>query len=126
MAKTTIDHATIQKWVEQRGGHPAHVKATGSSTDPGVLRIDFPGFSGEGKLEQIEWDQFFDSFDSNELAFIYQDRTRGGKESRFNKLVSRANVDLGRKQDATRAGKQDGTETGRQGAKQRKTGDNAG
>ena len=95
MAKTTIDHATIQKWVEQRGGHPAHVKATGSSTDPGILRIDFPGYSGEGKLEQIGWDQFFDSFDRNELAFIYQDRTRRGKESRFNKLVARANVDVG-------------------------------
>jgi hemerythrin superfamily protein len=108
MAKTTIDHATIQKWVEQRGGHPAHVKATGSSTDPGVLRIDFPGFSGEAKLEQIGWDQFFDSFDRNELAFIYQDRTRGGKESRFNKLVSRANVDLGDASAGKRARKQDG------------------
>jgi hemerythrin superfamily protein len=104
MAKTTIDHATIQKWVEQRGGHPAHVKATGSSSDPGVLRIDFPGYSGEGKLEQIGWDQFFDSFDQNELAFIYQDRTRGGKESRFNKLVSRANVEL----NGSSAGKHDG------------------
>ena len=103
MAKTTIDHATIQKWVEQRGGHPAHVKATGSSADPGILRIDFPGYSGEGKLEQIEWDQFFDSFDRNELAFIYQDGTRGGKESRFNKLVARANVDVG----GSSAGKQD-------------------
>jgi hemerythrin superfamily protein len=109
MAKTTIDHATIQKWVEQRGGHPAHVKATGSSTDPGVLRIDFPGFSGEAKLEQIGWDQFFDSFDRNELAFIYQDRTRGEKESRFNKLVSRANVDVG--------GKQSGTQTAQRGGK---------
>jgi hemerythrin superfamily protein len=112
MAKTTIDHATIQKWVEQRGGHPAHVKTTGSSTDPGILRIDFPGYSGEGKLEPIGWDQFFDAFDSNELAFIYQDRSRGGKESRFNKLVSRANVDVGDasagKQARQQAGKQDG------------------
>ena len=112
MAKTTIDHATIQKWVEQRGGHPAHVKATGSSADPGVLRIDFPGFSGEGKLEQIGWDQFFESFDRNELAFIYQDRTRGGKESRFNKLVSRANVDIGGSSAGQQAGKQGGKATG--------------
>ena len=117
MAKTTIDHATIQKWVEQRGGHPAHVKATGSSSDPGILRIDFPGFSGEGTLEQMGWDQFFDAFDSNELAFIYQDRTRGGKESRFNKLVSRANVDVGgaspRKQDGKNAGKAAGKNAGK-------------
>ena len=113
MAKTTIDHATIQKWVEQRGGHPAHVKATGSSAAPGILRIDFPGFSGQGKLEQIGWDQFFDSFDCNELAFIYQDRARGGKESRFNKLVSRANVDIG----GSAAGKQDGKPAGKRAGK---------
>lgn len=117
MAKTTIDHPTIQKWVEQRGGHPAHVKATGSSADPGVLRIDFPGFSGEGKLEQIGWDQFFESFDRNELAFIYQDRTRGGKESRFNKLVSRANVDIGGSSAGQQTGKQDGKPAGKQGGK---------
>ena len=75
---------------------------------PGDLRIDFPGFSGEGKLEQIGWDQFFDSFDRNELAFIYQDRTRGGKESRFNKLVSRANVDVSDSSTGKQAGKQAG------------------
>jgi hemerythrin superfamily protein len=113
MAKTTIDHATIQKWVEQRGGHPAHVTATGSSSDPGILRIDFPGFSGEGKLEQIGWDQFFDWFDRNELAFIYQDRTRGGKESRFNKLVSRANVDAGGASAGREADKHDGQPGGK-------------
>jgi len=117
MAKTTIDHATIQKWVEQRGGHPAHVKASGSSADPGVLRIDFPGFSGEGKLEQLGWDQFFESFDRNELTFIYQDRTRGGKESRFNKLVSRANVDIGGSSAGQQTGKQDGKPAGKQGGK---------
>lgn len=94
MAKTTIDHGTIQKWVEARGGHPAHVKATGGDGDPGILRIDFPGFSGEGKLEQLGWDQFFDSFERNGLAFIYQDRTRGGQQSRFNKLVSRETVGI--------------------------------
>ncbi len=103
MAKATIDHATIQKWVEQRGGHPAHVKATGSSADPGILRIDFPGFSGEGTLERIGWDQFFDWFDRNQLALIHQDRTRGGKPSRFNKLVSRDTVDVG----GATAGKKD-------------------
>lgn len=94
MAKTTIDHGTIRKWIEQRGGHPARVKATGGAKDPGILRVDFPGFSGKGTLEAIEWDQFFDWFDRNQLAFIYQDRTRGGQPSRFNKLVSRSTVGM--------------------------------
>ena len=86
-AKATTDHDTIRKWVEQRGGHPAHVKKTGGRRSPGVLRIDYPGFSGEDTLEPIEWDEFFSAFDKNKLAFLYQ-----GGRSRFSKLVDRATV----------------------------------
>ncbi|HEY8079393.1 MAG TPA: hypothetical protein VIF62_34920, partial [Labilithrix sp.] len=58
-AKTTTNHDEIKKWVESRGGKPARVMATGRGkksaagsrgSDPGILRIDFPGFSGEGTL----------------------------------------------------------------------------
>src|SRR5436309_14208405 len=90
-AKATIDHDQIRKWVEARGGHPAHVKRTGTRRgNPGVLRIDYPGFSGEESLERIDWDQWFDWFDRDNLAFLYQDE--GG--SRFSKLVDRGSVEL--------------------------------
>jgi iron-sulfur cluster repair protein YtfE (RIC family) len=92
MTQTTTDHETIRRWVEERGGWPARVKATGSGGDGGILRIDFPDYSGEQSLERIEWDQFFEGFDASELAFIYQDRTSRGQQSRFSKLVSRAGV----------------------------------
>ena len=88
-SKTTTDHDTIRQWVEQRGGSPARVKGTGAEGDPELLRIDFPGYSGEESLEEISWDEFFRAFEDNELAFLYQEETSGGKESRFNKLVSR-------------------------------------
>ena len=85
-AKTTTDHNTIKKWVEKRGGKPARVKGTGSGDgDPGILRIDYPGYSGEDTLEEIEWDEFFEAFEDNNLAFLYQDE---GK-SRFSKFVAR-------------------------------------
>lgn len=85
-ALRTTDHQTIQDWVEARGGHPAHVKRTGNdSQDPGILRIDYPGFSGEGSLEALDWDTWFDAFESNQLAFLYQQE----KDSRFSKLVRR-------------------------------------
>jgi hypothetical protein len=87
-AKTTTDHEEIRRWVEARGGCPAHVKGSGDDDDPGILRIDFPGFSGEN-LETLDWNDWFQAFDDNELAFIYQDKTADGHESRFNKLVSR-------------------------------------
>lgn len=92
-ANRTTDHETIMKWVEERGGWPAHVKDSGQRGDPGILRIDFEGYSGEGKLEPLDWDSWFDAFESNRLAFIFQDRTASGEQSRFSKLVKRAAED---------------------------------
>lgn len=54
----TTNHDTIKKWVEAREGKPARVKRTGDQGSAGVLRIDFPG-GEKGKLEAIEWDEFF-------------------------------------------------------------------
>jgi hypothetical protein len=87
-AKKTTDHEKIRRWVEERGGCPARVKGTGDG-DPGVLRIDYPGFSGQETLEEISWDEFFDKFEEENLAFLYQEETEGGEESRFSKLVRR-------------------------------------
>jgi hypothetical protein len=86
---TTTDHNEIQRWVEERGGHPARVKGTEKGKTAGVLRIDYPGFSGDDRLEEITWEEFFDGFEENELAFIYQDKTSDGQISRFSKLVDR-------------------------------------
>jgi len=84
-SKKTIDHREIQRWVESHGGHPATVETTRSKKDVGLIRIDFPGFSGEGSLVPVEWDEWFRKFDEQELAFVYQD----GKNTNFNKLVRR-------------------------------------
>ena len=88
-SNVTTNHAEIKRWVEERGGFPAAVKRTESKNDLGILRIDFPGFSGEDSLERVDWDSWFEKFDENELAFLHQDKTADGKVSRFNKLVSR-------------------------------------
>ena len=88
-SKTTTDHEEIRRWVEARKGHPAAVKRTERGGELGVLRIDFPGYSGEESLEHVAWDDWFEAFDENELAFLYQDKTADGHISRFNKLVSR-------------------------------------
>ncbi|PSN09167.1 hypothetical protein C7293_29880 [filamentous cyanobacterium CCT1] len=88
-SKTTTDHGTIKKWVESRGGFPATVKSTKEGDDPGLLRIDFPGYSGEDSLERIEWNDFFDKFEESNLALLYQEELKSGEESRFCKLVSR-------------------------------------
>lgn len=87
---TTTDHDFIRRWVEERGGKPARVKTTGGKDDPGILRIDFPGYSGGDTLEEIEWEEFFEKFEESKLAFLHRDITGDdGKPDRFNKFVSR-------------------------------------
>lgn len=88
-AKSTTDHDFIQRWAEERGAKPTAVKGTGGGDDPGLIRLDFPGYSGEGKLEPISWDQWFEKFDEAGLALVYQDETAEGEPSNFNKLVKR-------------------------------------
>lgn len=86
---STRDHETIRAWVEKRGGVPSMVKGTATKKDGGgILRIDFPGYSGEDSLQEISWDEFFQKFDESKLEFLYQEKTADGKESRFNKFVS--------------------------------------
>lgn len=91
-SKVTTDHEVIRKWVEERDGNPARVKATGSGDDPGLLRIDFPGYGGKESLEHIPWEDFFAKFEEKELAFLYQDEMRSGQPSRFFKFVTRENA----------------------------------
>jgi glutathione synthase/RimK-type ligase-like ATP-grasp enzyme len=83
---TTTDHKQIRKWVETRGGRPAVVKGPEGSDGEGILRIEFQ--HGD-KLEDIDWETFFETFDDRNLAFLYQDKTADNKESRFFKFVKR-------------------------------------
>ena len=87
---TTTDHEEIRKWAEARGGKPSTVAGTGKKNDSGILRIDFPGYSGKDTLEEISWEDFFKKFDESDLQFLYQEKTAAGKESRFNKFVSKS------------------------------------
>lgn len=37
----------------------------------------------------MSWDEFFEAFEENDLALVYQEETDEGEESRFAKLVNR-------------------------------------
>jgi len=94
------DHDEIREWAEERGATPSCVKGTGKRGGLGMLRLDFPGFTGEESLQPVDWDEWLEEFDKDNLALLVQDTTAGGERSNFNKLVSRQSVE--RKQ----AGKQ--------------------
>ena len=82
----TIDHDEIREWVEARGGSPATVEGTERGREAaGLLRIDFPGYSGQDTLTAIDWDEFFEKFEEEKLAFLHDPKPN----SRFSKLISR-------------------------------------
>jgi hypothetical protein len=87
-AQVTTDHDEIREWVEERQGVPASVKDTGKGDEPGVLRIDFEPRNAE--LEPISWDDFFEKFEKEKLAFLHQDRRADGSLSRFHRFVNRS------------------------------------
>jgi hypothetical protein len=87
---TTIDHEVIREWAEKRDGKPAIVKDTKREGGMAVLRIDFG--KPESKLQEISWEDFFKIFEERNLAFLYQDATADGKESRFFKFIDRENI----------------------------------
>jgi len=84
---TTTDHEKIKKWAKDRDGVSATVKETEKNGHAGILRIDFG--PREKGLEEISWEDFFRKFEEAHLAFLYQDKTKDGKVSRFHKFVAR-------------------------------------
>lgn len=84
--KTTTDHKEIRRWIEARGGRPSVVKETESRDGEGLLRVEF---RHPEKLEDVDWDTFFKTFEDRKLAFLHQDKTASGEESRFFKFVRR-------------------------------------
>ena len=92
-SRVTTDHEEIKNWAEERGAKPSCVRGTGGKNDIGILRLDFPGYTGEDKLEHISWDEWFEKFDERNLALLYQEETASGERSNFNKIVSRETAD---------------------------------
>ena len=90
-AERTRDHDKIRKWIEQRGGRPSVVRATAGKGGGGLLRIDFA--EPDDALEQVDWDEFFRTFDENDLEFLHQDKTADGKLSRFSKFIAAGSDD---------------------------------
>ena len=83
-SKTTTDRDQIRHWLEARRGRPAVVKSTrGKGDDKGVLRIDFPGYSGAGSLEEISWVKFFEKFDRKGHALGTRETAARGQRSNF-------------------------------------------
>ena len=76
----TVKHDRITAWVARRHGVPARVRST---TDAIRIKIG----NDDPRCEPISWEQWFEIFDGNNLAFVYEDPgysskvvARNGKE----------------------------------------------
>src|SRR5215469_716944 len=92
-SQTLTDHKKIQRWAEERDAAPACVRNTRRRGDIGMIRLDFPGYSGAGSLEEVSWDEWFQKFEDSNLALIVQNQTGRGEKSNFNKIVARDTVE---------------------------------
>jgi len=89
-SRILTDHDEIRQWAEERNANPACVRGTGrKKNDMGMIRLDFPGYSGARSLQEIDWDDWFRQFDDNHLALVVQDSTARGQRSNFNKIIGR-------------------------------------
>jgi len=79
--KLTADHAEIRRWVEDHGGRPGLVEVADGRNR---LAIAFEGNDDRA----VSWEEFFDRFDRESLAFAY-DPDGNGDATATAKLVSR-------------------------------------
>lgn len=83
----TRSHEVIQQWAKDRGAKPATVPGTEHEGRPGVLRFEFPG-GQKGRLMEVEWDRWFDTFDTRDLVMLFQERLSNGSRSNFFRFIS--------------------------------------
>lgn len=81
----TTNHDVIRRWAEERDGQPATVPGTEHGDHLGVLTFDFPGYGGE-RLQHVEWDEWFKTFDERRLNFLFQEQKKDGSRSNFSRI----------------------------------------
>lgn len=83
----TRSHAVIKHWAAERGATPATVPNDMHGGYLGVMRLNFPGYGGQG-LVPTSWDEWLKTFDHGEMVFIFQQQMENGQRSNFFHLAS--------------------------------------
>ena len=69
---STFDHEDIKSWAEARDARPTRLRRFESENIHDRLRFRFPDehFPDE---EDLDWEEFFDIFDTSQLEFVFED-----------------------------------------------------
>lgn len=89
----TTDHEEIRSWASRRRGVPAMMAKAQDGQPAGKLLIRFPRHlvpqTDRVKATEIPWGNFFERFDRDNLALLYQEQTTSGHTSYFFRVIER-------------------------------------
>ncbi len=78
---STYEHEDILSWAEAREARPVEVRNFNAERIQDRVRFRFPGEEYPDE-EDLEWDQFFDIFDREQLEFHFEDIADEAMENR--------------------------------------------
>ncbi|XVH32016.1 hypothetical protein ACNS7O_02210 [Haloferacaceae archaeon DSL9] len=84
----TTDRETIRRWVEDRGGRPARESGADRADAESLIIVR----EGEENGGGISWDEFFETFESENMAFVYQDLDEGDTQEWVYDLIDREEI----------------------------------
>lgn len=85
----TTDHEEIKRWAEEHNGRPAVTRHEALGGGVGIIGIDLRDFGEDEYVQPISWEDFFEQFDRQHLAFVYEQETLPGEKHWFHKFLRR-------------------------------------
>lgn len=81
--KYTADNDEIRAWMEEHGALPAVLKETSDNGEesPDMLQISFN--PNDPNMKEMDWEEFFERFENENLALVYDDATPKGEIPEF-------------------------------------------
>lgn len=84
----TIDNDEIRSWIEERGGVPATIKGASEEGDESADMLHISFDPADPNMEEMDWEEFFERFENENLALVYDDAASQDEEHDF-ELVDR-------------------------------------
>jgi len=84
----TIDNDEIRSWIEERGGVPATLKGALEEGDESADMLHISFDPNDANMEEMDWEEFFERFENENLALVYDDAATQDEEHDF-ELVDR-------------------------------------
>jgi hypothetical protein len=73
----TTHFSTVKKWIESHNGFPAIVRGTSGGEYDKTDAIEISFDLEDSNLERIEWEEFFEWFQRENLALRYDNKEKG-------------------------------------------------